>query len=67
MHTPCSPKVIAESPRFPVTRTNNRTEVYFTFPQRQLSLRSPFNSLRVEQGGAGGASAELEGEDSDIH
>lgn len=53
MHTPCSPKVIAESPRFPVTRTNNRTEVYFTFSQRQLSLWSPFNSLHVEPGEPG--------------
>ena len=53
MHTPHSPKVIAESQRFPGTRKNNKDWGLVHFlPGAAVLLerRPPVNSLHVEQG-----------------
>lgn len=53
MHTPHSPKVIAESQRFPGTRKNNKDWGLIHFlPGAAVLLerRPPVNSLHVEQG-----------------
>jgi hypothetical protein len=50
-HPSCSPKVTAESQRFPVTRKNNKdwSLVHF-LPETAVSANLLLNSLHVEQG-----------------
>lgn len=53
MHTPYSPKVIAESQRFPGTRKNNKDwDLVHFLPGAAVLLeaRPPVNSLHVGQG-----------------